>query len=72
MPLQSPLQSFRLFWLSIRLPGKPAPDQLHLEAVASVGRFDQLTPGEQVEGAVQFIAGYPTGYSFKAPNRFVE
>jgi hypothetical protein len=27
--------------------GKPAPDQFHLEAVASVGRFDQLAPGEQ-------------------------
>jgi hypothetical protein len=40
----------------VTLPlGKPAPDQLHLEAVASVGRFDQLTPGEQVEGVIQFI-----------------
>jgi hypothetical protein len=48
--------------------GKPAPDQLHLEAVTSVGRFDQLTPGEQVEGAVQFngeaaAQGFPADHS---------
>jgi hypothetical protein len=47
---------------------KPAPDQLHLEAVAFVSRFDQLASGEQVEGVVQFIGevagqGFPADYS---------
>jgi hypothetical protein len=48
--------------LSLR---KPAPDQPHLEAVAFVSRFDQLTPGEQIEGAVQF-SGELAGQSFPA------
>jgi len=41
----------RLFDLS----GEPAPDQLHLEAVSSIGWFNELTPQEQVKGEVQII-----------------
>jgi hypothetical protein len=49
-------------------PPPQAPDQLHLEAVTSLHRFDQFTPDEQRQDLVQRLGaltgqGFPVNHS---------